>query len=207
MTVMKRLVVLALGLSCWATACAPPLPKPQANTGADSLAEPLLPLSSLADHCMLIRRDERVHAAEIILRCIDRPDVSVESSATLEGAVTVRTPNQALEFARLLSSRQACGFGVHSSWVEVAATREDEWLGLRESDFHRLCGSTTPGAQASPSDERTFLVNRCLLSLDSGDLFRVVEEVTSGGKLRQLSQDLVLPNANRRVGWCQPGPR
>lgn len=193
----------------WQATCASTTSTSRPPAGViESKTDANVPLSALRSGCVLVSRDEAIHAAQIFLKCRGHQERLIDSPKALKGTVEIRAAKQALEFLRLFSNRRSCAFAANIGLVEVEMAKTDGWLALREDDFIERCGGSP---QARPvedaASEGVFIVDRCLLSLDSGDLLRVTQRVAPDGGITDLGQTVVLRQASRRIGWCQPGPR
>lgn len=163
-------------------------------------------LTSLRSECTLTE-EHRLHWSRLWLECRGTQAVPVEGFPSLEGRVNIKSSRQALEFLRLFSSRSACDRQTSTDWVDVQKARQDGWLDLNQKEFSRLC--PVPGAEEMrvKGEPMAFNAERCLLSLSSGDLYRVRQRVEQNGHVSSIEETLALKNASQRLGRCEPGIR
>lgn len=137
------------------------------------------------------------------LNCGKGPHLLSEPSS-LTWHVRIRTPEQALELVRLFTAPpRACQMIPGPRLVEVGASDRDRWLAIDQTTYDRVCPKVSAREVDSVTTKR-FVVNRCVLGEDDGNLYSVEERVRENGETEIVTKTLVMSNLRSRIGSCDP---
>jgi hypothetical protein len=159
-------------------------------------------VSFLEDHCRL----EVTAGADwnrLWLNCGAGPHLLSEPSS-LTWHARIRSPEQALELVRLFSSTpQACDRLPRARWIEIRRSERTGWLALEKARYDTLCPAPSSAEQTGSGGRiRWFLVTRCLLAQEDGNLYRVEQQVKENGDTATVRETLVLADAGQVFGTC-----
>ena len=139
------------------------------------------------------------------LNCGAGPHLLSEPSS-LTWHVRIRTSEEALELVRLFSSRPgACARMPTAPWIEVTPADRAGWLTLDRATYARVCPEPSAEERTEAGvPARRFVVTRCLFAQHDGHLYRVEQRVKENGETETIRETVVLPDARRLIGSCDP---